>query len=293
MDRVNKLQWKIPAVLLLALLIVAGLVGCGRSEDAKSIPKPQQAEKVWGTRDGANTGLAGESPYASDRKGYVVAGVTGRWVGAIDMGASNRLQFSFNFREAGGQLSGTASFPIGEGSIEDGTVVGNQLSFTTRHRMPSTGQMVLTLLDNLEDPTTQAALVLLKAPARKLIDSFITSKSLFTSLLDSDFHVYVTADHGNVEAVGVGRPNQGVIAETRGERVRAYRSEALLAESASEYSGTIRLDVAGLPTNFMPLLAGGRTAFVPSGEQVVVHGGMSVEELIVPFVKVNYVKQTG
>ena len=103
----------------------------------------------------------------------------------------------------------------------------------------------------------------------------------------------MTADHGNVEAVGVGRPNQGVIAETRGERVRAYRSEALLAESAIAYPGTIRLDIAGLPANFMPLFAGGRTAFVPVGEQLVVHGGMSVEELIVPFVKVSYVKQHG
>jgi hypothetical protein len=27
---------------------------------------------------------------------------------------------------------------------------------------------------------------------------------------------------------------------------------------------------------------------VPEGEQVVVHGGVSVEELIVPFVKVSY-----
>ena len=113
---------------------------------------------------------------------------------------------------------------------------------------------------------------------------------LFTSLLDKGFHVYLTADHGNVEAIGVGRPNQGVIAETRGERVRAYRSEALLAESANACAGTIRLNIAGLPTNFMPLFAGGRTAFVPVGEQVVVHGGMSVEELVVPFVKVSYVK---
>jgi hypothetical protein len=49
------------------------------------------------------------------------------------------------------------------------------------------------------------------------------------------------------------------------------------------------LDIAGLPAGYMPLFAGGRTAFVPDGEQVVVHGGISVEELIVPFVKVKYV----
>ena len=36
-----------------------------------------------------------------------------------------------------------------------------------------------------------------------------------------------------LDAVGIGRPNQGVIAETRGERVRVYRSEPLRAESAT------------------------------------------------------------
>ena len=112
---------------------------------------------------------------------------------------------------------------------------------------------------------------------------------LFSMLLDKGYHIYLTADHGNVESTGVGRPNQGVIAETRGERVRVYRSEPLLADSAAAYPSTVRLDIAGLPANFMPLFAGGRTAFVPEGDQVVVHGGVSVEELIVPFVKVSYV----
>lgn len=112
---------------------------------------------------------------------------------------------------------------------------------------------------------------------------------LFTQLLDKGFHVYLTSDHGNVEAVGVGRPNQGVIAETRGERVRVYRSDALLSESTVACPGAIKLEIAGLPANFMPLFAGARTAFVTQGEQLVVHGGLSVEELIVPFIKVSYV----
>ena len=55
---------------------------------------------------------------------------------------------------------------------------------------------------------------------------------LLDRLTSKGFHVYLTADHGNVEAVGQGRPRQGVAAEMRGERVRTYRSEALAAESA-------------------------------------------------------------
>lgn len=112
---------------------------------------------------------------------------------------------------------------------------------------------------------------------------------LLSSLLDRGFHVYLTADHGNVEAVGQGKPNQGVASELRGERVRTYRAEALAAESAAANPNTYRLDVAGLPANFLTLFAGGRTAFMPAGEPAVVHGGVSVEELLVPFIKITYV----
>lgn len=111
---------------------------------------------------------------------------------------------------------------------------------------------------------------------------------LFSQLLDKGFYVYLTADHGNVEAVGQGRPNQGVASELRGERVRTYRSESLVSESSAANSNTFRLDVAGLPTNFMALFAGGRSAFMQQGEPAVVHGGISVEELMVPFVKISY-----
>ncbi len=112
---------------------------------------------------------------------------------------------------------------------------------------------------------------------------------LFALLLDKGFQIYLTADHGNVEAFGQGRPNQGVAPELRGERVRIYRNEALAMESAISSPNTYRLDIAGLPSDFKLLFAGNRTAFVPKGEQVVVHGGISVEELIVPFIKISYV----
>ena len=110
---------------------------------------------------------------------------------------------------------------------------------------------------------------------------------LFALLLDQGFHVYLTADHGNCEAVGVGRPNQGVIAETRGERVRIYRSALLRAESAGQFPGTFSLEVPAWPRDFLPLFAAGRTAFVTPGEALVSHGGCSIEEVIVPFVKVS------
>jgi hypothetical protein len=112
---------------------------------------------------------------------------------------------------------------------------------------------------------------------------------LFALLLAKGFHIYLTSDHGNVDAVGQGRMNQGVTSDLRGERVRTYRTETLAAESAATNANTYRLDIPGLPANFLPLFSEGRTAFVPQGEQVVAHGGISVEELIVPFLKISYV----
>ena len=121
------------------------------------------------------------------------------------------------------------------------------------------------------------------------IDSWCESgfvDRLFAILLDAGFHIYLTADHGNVEAVGIGRPNQGVTSELRGERVRTYRSEALIASAPTDLDA-FRLDIVGLPTDFLPLYAGARGAFVNKGEQIVAHGGLSIEELVVPFVKVS------
>ena len=41
---------------------------------------------------------------------------------------------------------------------------------------------------------------------------------LLDALVDRDFEVLLTADHGNVEGVGIGKPNVGATAEVRGER---------------------------------------------------------------------------
>lgn len=111
-------------------------------------------------------------------------------------------------------------------------------------------------------------------------------EKLFLLLAEHGFRIYLTADHGNVEAEGIGRLSQGVLSELRGERVRTYRSDALVA-SVSQNIDAFRLDLAGLPPDFLPLYAGTRGAFVPKGDQIVAHGGISVEELIVPFVKVS------
>jgi hypothetical protein len=52
-------------------------------------------------------------------------------------------------------------------------------------------------------------------------------------------------------------------------------------------ASAFRFDSAGLPPDFLPVYADTRGAFVPKGDQIVAHGGASVEELIVPFAKIT------
>ncbi len=110
---------------------------------------------------------------------------------------------------------------------------------------------------------------------------------LVRRLHEQAFDVFITSDHGNVEARGIGNPKEQALANLRGERVRVYRDETLRDYVAEGFPSAIRWDPVGLPDGFVPLLASGRDAFIANGKRSVTHGGVSMEELIVPWVRVT------
>jgi hypothetical protein len=110
-------------------------------------------------------------------------------------------------------------------------------------------------------------------------------KSLIYELQNYGFDVWMTSDHGNIESQGKGRPSEGVIADTRGERVRIYPDEYLRSITANNFTFSHEWEPVGLPSNYFPLVASGRNAFVNQGESIVGHGGISIEEVIVPLIK--------
>jgi len=109
--------------------------------------------------------------------------------------------------------------------------------------------------------------------------------ALVGQLLDYGYNVWLTADHGNIQCEGKGRPSEGAIAETRGERVRVYPTPELRSQSASAFPFAHEWQPIGLPADYFPLVAGGRDAFVNPGDAIVGHGGIAIEEVIVPLVK--------
>lgn len=111
--------------------------------------------------------------------------------------------------------------------------------------------------------------------------------NLIKTLQEEGFYVYLTSDHGNIEAKGIGKPNEGVVADLRGERVRIYPDPVLRARTKERFPESLEWPPIGLPEGYFPLIAPPRTAFTKEGSILISHGGISVEELIVPFVKID------
>ena len=109
---------------------------------------------------------------------------------------------------------------------------------------------------------------------------------LLDALLDRGFELILTADHGNVEGVGIGKPNVGATADERGERVHVF-SDALLRSNVGEkYPGSLEWPCVGLPDDYLALIAPPLRAFISEGKRTVAHGGICIEEAVVPFVTI-------
>ena len=111
--------------------------------------------------------------------------------------------------------------------------------------------------------------------------------TLLDLLLARGFRVYLTSDHGNVEAEGCGRPSEGAVADLRGERVRIYPDAVLRGKVKERFPAALEWGTVGLPEDYLALLAPARQAFVQEKQRTVSHGGVSVEELIVPLIQIE------
>jgi hypothetical protein len=110
---------------------------------------------------------------------------------------------------------------------------------------------------------------------------------LVSELIALGFDVFLTADHGNVEAAGMGKPNVGAIADERGERVHVFPHALTRDNVCKAYPGSMAWPSVGLPGDYLPLIAPGRRAFIRPDTRTVAHGGISIEEVIVPFVHIS------
>ena len=114
-----------------------------------------------------------------------------------------------------------------------------------------------------------------------------TLVSLLGALFDHGYEVYVGSDHGNIEAKGIGIPKQGVLVDQPGSRVRIYANKMFAEQAHQEYPETILWGGWEPGARYTYLFPKGKTAFQRAGTGSVTHGGISLEEIIVPFVHVR------
>ena len=110
---------------------------------------------------------------------------------------------------------------------------------------------------------------------------------LVEQLVEAMFTVYLASDHGNVWARGIGRPNEGVLVETRGQRARIYTDPAFASMARQQSPSALQWTNVGLPPGMIVLLAPGLDAFMDAGRDGVCHGGIGLEEVIVPFIRIT------
>lgn len=110
---------------------------------------------------------------------------------------------------------------------------------------------------------------------------------LIEQLHKHHFDIYLASDHGNIEARGIGRPVERALANTRGERVCIFHDERLRSRVKQQFPDANAWPTIGLPEAVLPLIAPDRAAFAPEGSVVVSHGGLCLEEVIVPVVTIE------
>ena len=103
------------------------------------------------------------------------------------------------------------------------------------------------------------------------------------------FDVYITADHGNVPCTGQGLlRGMGVETETRSHRM------IVLKEYADKEKFKLVHNMIDFPKYYLDkqydyLICNIGESFDAKGEKVMTHGGITVDEVIVPFIKIKAV----
>jgi hypothetical protein len=113
-------------------------------------------------------------------------------------------------------------------------------------------------------------------------------QTLIKDLYTQGFNVYITSDHGNTPCIGTGAiRNVGVEVETRSKRM------LILKDFAKEkyYSGEKVVTYPGyyLDKDYKYYVCDSGVSFDNKNEEVMTHGGISIDEVIVPFIKVKAV----
>lgn len=105
-------------------------------------------------------------------------------------------------------------------------------------------------------------------------------KQAIQTLLDNDFEIYFCSDHGSVIAKGNGERLQKYLIDDFAKRA------VIIPEEASELTEFEKIDIPFVKHKKL-VLPEGRTMFTQKDKIEINHGGISLEEIVVPFITVT------
>lgn len=105
-------------------------------------------------------------------------------------------------------------------------------------------------------------------------------KQIIKTLLDNDFAIYICSDHGSVIAKGNGEKLQKYLIDDFAKRA------VIIPEEASELTEFEKIDIPFVKHKKL-VLPEGRTMFSQKDKIEINHGGISLEEIVVPFITVT------
>lgn len=111
--------------------------------------------------------------------------------------------------------------------------------------------------------------------------------------IGSGYDVYITADHGNTLCTGLGKlMRTGVEVETKSRRMVVLKDFADKAYLIDKYR-LVEYPKYYLPKEYDYLICDVGDSFDANGEDVMTHGGITLDEVVVPFVKIKAVCNYG
>ena len=111
--------------------------------------------------------------------------------------------------------------------------------------------------------------------------------------LRQGFDVYITADHGNTPCVGVGLyRGSGVETATRSRRMMVLNSLADIDDLKAKYP-LVEYPKYYLNKDYVYLICEGQASYDSRGERVMSHGGITIDEVVVPFITVRAEENNG
>jgi hypothetical protein len=108
---------------------------------------------------------------------------------------------------------------------------------------------------------------------------------LIKRFLELEYEVYLTADHGSIWCAGNGITAEKYLVDDKARRALVYPNR-LLGEEFARGKELLLYENMSVTGDKVLLFPRGREMFASAGTTAVTHGGIHIEEVIIPFVEV-------